>query len=137
MIVHEVSLYGSFMEILPHQIVVLLMKKSFQAIAQKPAAIVVLAVDGDAVIPAIEKANEAGVPVIARDIAIPLRESVRQLDAVADGDLSLDLPAELSHRRDEVGSMVQALAKMQKALRTVLTEVRQEAGMTRLLAGKP
>lgn len=36
-----------------------------EAIAQKPAAIVILAVDGDAVIPAIEKANEAGVPVIA------------------------------------------------------------------------
>ena len=36
-----------------------------EAISQKPAAIVVLAVDGDAVIPAIEKANQAGVPVIA------------------------------------------------------------------------
>jgi len=65
--------------------------------------------------------------VIARDIAIPLRESVRQLDAVADGDLSQEVPAELSNRQDEVGNMVQALAKMQKALRTVLKEVRHEA----------
>ena len=36
-----------------------------EAIAQKPAAIVVLAVDGDAVVPVVEKANEAGIPVIA------------------------------------------------------------------------
>ncbi|MBQ3970577.1 MAG: sugar ABC transporter substrate-binding protein [Selenomonadaceae bacterium] len=36
-----------------------------EAIAQKPAAIVVLAVDGDAVIPVVEKANEAEIPVIA------------------------------------------------------------------------
>ena len=36
-----------------------------EAIAQKPAAIIILAVDGTAVIPAVEKANEAGIPVIA------------------------------------------------------------------------
>lgn len=35
------------------------------AIEEKPAAIVLLAVDGNAVIPAVEKANEAGIPVIA------------------------------------------------------------------------
>ncbi len=36
-----------------------------EAIAQKPAAIVLLAVDGYALIPSVEKANEAGIPVIA------------------------------------------------------------------------
>ncbi len=35
------------------------------AIEEKPAAIVLLAVDGNALIPAVEKANEAGIPVIA------------------------------------------------------------------------
>ena len=35
------------------------------AIAQKPAAIILLAVDKEALIPAVEKANEAGIPVIA------------------------------------------------------------------------
>lgn len=39
-------------------------------IAEKPAAIVLLAVDGDTIVPAVKKANEAGIPVIAtnRDV---------------------------------------------------------------------
>jgi len=65
--------------------------------------------------------------VISRNMAGPLSESVRQLNAVADGDLTQDIPAGLSSRRDEVGSMVQAMQKMQLALRNVLTEVRSEA----------
>ena len=36
-----------------------------EAISQKPAAIILLAVDGTAVIPTVEKANEAGIPIIA------------------------------------------------------------------------
>ncbi len=36
-----------------------------EALAEKPAAIILLAVDGYALIPMVEKANEAGVPVIA------------------------------------------------------------------------
>ncbi|MBQ7478192.1 MAG: methyl-accepting chemotaxis protein [Selenomonadaceae bacterium] len=65
--------------------------------------------------------------LIARNIADPLGESVRQLNAVADGDLTQDIPVELGNRRDEVGSMVQALQKMQASLRSVLKEVREEA----------
>ena len=65
--------------------------------------------------------------LIARNIADPLGESVRQLNAVADGDLTQDIPVELGNRRDEVGSMVQALQKMQSSLRSVLKEVREEA----------
>ncbi len=65
--------------------------------------------------------------LIARNIADPLGESVRQLNAVADGDLTQNIPVELGNRRDEVGSMVQALQKMQVSLRSVLKEVREEA----------
>ncbi|MBQ1335483.1 MAG: methyl-accepting chemotaxis protein [Selenomonadaceae bacterium] len=65
--------------------------------------------------------------LIARNIADPLGESVRQLNAVADGDLTQNIPVELGNRRDEVGSMVQALQKMQASLRSVLKEVREEA----------
>lgn len=41
-----------------------------QMVDEQPAAIVLLAVNGDAIIPAVEKANKAGVPVIAtnRDV---------------------------------------------------------------------
>ena len=41
-----------------------------QMVDEKPAVIVLLAMNGDSIIPAVEKANEAGVPVIAtnRDV---------------------------------------------------------------------
>lgn len=35
-----------------------------EAIAAKPSAIVLLAVDGTAIIPTVEKANEAGIPIV-------------------------------------------------------------------------
>ena len=41
-----------------------------EAIAQKPAAIILLAVEGSALIPSVEKANEAGIPVIAGEEGI-------------------------------------------------------------------
>lgn len=69
----------------------------------------------------------AAATVIARNIAVPLGESVRYLNAVADGVLNEEIPAELGDRRDEVGSMIQALRKMQDSLRSVLREVHNEA----------
>ena len=65
--------------------------------------------------------------LIARNIAAPLSASIEQLNAVADGDLTQDIPQQLAARQDEVGMMVQALAKMQKSLRTVLKNVHDEA----------
>ena len=65
--------------------------------------------------------------LIAQNIASPLAASIGALNAVADGDLTQEIPAELAHRQDEVGMMVQALDKMQKALRTVLKNVHDEA----------
>jgi methyl-accepting chemotaxis protein len=65
--------------------------------------------------------------VIARNIAVPLAESVEHLNDVADGILNREIPTELGNRRDEVGSMIQALSKMQQALRSVLAEVHSEA----------
>ncbi|HCB93081.1 MAG TPA: methyl-accepting chemotaxis protein [Selenomonas sp.] len=64
---------------------------------------------------------------IARGIALPLGESVKQMTAVANGDLTQPIPESLENRRDEVGSMVQALKKMQTALRTFIQEVQGEA----------
>ena len=65
--------------------------------------------------------------VIARGIAGPLGESVELLDAVADGDLTREVPQELAERRDEIGTMIAALDKMQKSLRSFLHDVRTEA----------
>ena len=65
--------------------------------------------------------------VIVGNIATLLQESVHQLNAVADGDFTKEIPQELAERKDEVGIMVQALQKMQKSLRQILSEVRQES----------
>ncbi len=65
--------------------------------------------------------------VIVGNIATLLLESVHQLNAVADGDFTKEIPQELAERKDEVGIMVQALQKMQKSLRQILSEVRQES----------
>jgi len=65
--------------------------------------------------------------LIAQNIASPLAASIGALNAVADGDLTQEIPAELARRQDEVGMMVQALDKMQKSLRSVLKNVHDEA----------
>ena len=65
--------------------------------------------------------------LIARNIASPLAASIEHLNAVADGDLTQDIPADMMNRQDEVGMVMQALGKMQKALRSVLKNVHDEA----------
>lgn len=65
--------------------------------------------------------------VIAKNIAGPLQKSVQNLEAVANGDLTQEVPAEMTHRNDEVGDMVRALKKMQESLHEVLHNVNKEA----------
>ena len=65
--------------------------------------------------------------IIAKGIADPLHDSVDLLDAVADGDLTREVVPELLDRHDEVGTMGQALNRMQQSLREVLGTVSQEA----------
>ncbi|WP_294145954.1 methyl-accepting chemotaxis protein [uncultured Selenomonas sp.] len=69
----------------------------------------------------------AAARIISKNIADPLEESVGLLNAVADGDLTQELPPELADRSDEVGEMVASLEKMQQALRTFLKDVHEEA----------
>jgi len=64
---------------------------------------------------------------IARQIANPLQDSVVRLNTVAAGDLTQEVPVELLNRQDEVGKVVQALAKMQQSLRGVIKNVTSEA----------
>lgn len=65
--------------------------------------------------------------VIAKNIAGPLQKSVQNLEAVANGDLTQEVPVEMTHRNDEVGDMVRALKKMQESLHEVLNNVNKEA----------
>lgn len=69
----------------------------------------------------------AAAMVIAKNIAGPLQKSVQNLEAVAHGDLTQEVPVEMTHRNDEVGDMVRALKKMQESLHEVLQNVNKEA----------
>ena len=65
--------------------------------------------------------------LIAKNIADPLQAAIHELDAVAAGDLTAEVPESMLHREDEIGRMTQALAKMQASLRSVVGKVHDEA----------
>ena len=62
---------------------------------------------------------------IADNISDPLAASIDHLSAVASGDLSRSIPAELSERADEIGTVVKALGKMQSFMKQVHEEAEQ------------
>lgn len=64
---------------------------------------------------------------IAKDIVNPLKRTVMRLNNVAEGDLTQEIPHELTRRQDEIGQVVQAVAIMQESLRKVLKDVQQES----------
>ena len=66
---------------------------------------------------------------IANNISDPLAASIGHLSAVAAGDLSREIPAALSQRQDEIGTVVQALGKMQGFMKQVHEEAEQTDAM--------
>ena len=66
---------------------------------------------------------------IADNISDPLAASIDHLSAVAAGDLSREIPAELSQRQDEIGTVVKALGKMQGFMKQVHEEAEQTDAM--------
>ena len=66
---------------------------------------------------------------IADNISDPLAASIDHLSAVAAGDLSRSIPAELSERADEIGTVVKALGKMQGFMKQVHEEAEQTDAM--------
>ncbi len=65
--------------------------------------------------------------IISRNIANPLSRAIEELNTIAKGELTKEIPAELMEREDEVGTVVHALSKMQGSLRDILKNVREEA----------
>ncbi|MCR5833800.1 MAG: methyl-accepting chemotaxis protein [Selenomonadaceae bacterium] len=65
--------------------------------------------------------------LISRGIAIPLKHAIEELDGIASGDLRREIPKDLLRRGDEVGTVVQAVQKMQTSLRDIMRNVRHEA----------
>ena len=66
---------------------------------------------------------------IAYNISDPLASSIGHLSAVASGDLSREIPRELSDRADEIGTVVKALGKMQGFMKQVHEEAEQTDAM--------
>ena len=66
---------------------------------------------------------------IADNISDPLAASIGHLSAVASGDLSREIPRELSERQDEIGTVVKALGKMQGFMKQVHEEAEQTDAM--------
>lgn len=69
--------------------------------------------------------------LVIRSITGPLTLTVAQLERVAQGDLSQDLPPELQRRGDEVGQLSRSMQSMSSALRTMVGEI---AGGVRTLS---
>ena len=61
---------------------------------------------------------------LGRSIVRPVEQAIRNLEAVADGDLSRDIPQDL---RGEMGRMLGALGRMQDRMRLMIGNIRQTA----------
>lgn len=68
---------------------------------------------------------------ISRDIADPLSRAIEELESVAKGDLTKEMPEELTQRSDEIGTVVRALIKMQTSLREIIKNVQDDVRQTR------
>ena len=68
--------------------------------------------------------------IIARDISTPLGQAIVELNTIAQGDLTKQIPEELTHRADEVGTVATALQQMQTSLRDIMKSVHNEAEKT-------
>ncbi len=61
--------------------------------------------------------------LLARGIAKPMAVVVTQLDQIASGDVSRDVPPEYLERADEVGNLGRGMQKMTVALRKMIQEI--------------
>ena len=68
--------------------------------------------------------------IIARDISTPLGQAIVELNTIAQGDLTKQIPEELTQRADEVGTVATALQQMQTSLRDIMKSVHNEAEKT-------
>ncbi|MEG0153675.1 MAG: cache domain-containing protein, partial [Cellulosilyticaceae bacterium] len=57
---------------------------------------------------------------IARYITKPINKSVKELEKIAEGDLTSNIPRELLHRNDELGSMAKSINTMKSSIISML-----------------
>ena len=58
--------------------------------------------------------------LIAQGISKPLGQAIVELNTIAQGDLTKQIPDELTRRADEIGTVAQALSQMQTSLRDIM-----------------
>lgn len=63
--------------------------------------------------------------LIGKSVSTPIGHVVRQLDSVAQGDISKNVAQDLVTRRDEVGALSRAIQTMTENLRKTITELAQ------------
>ena len=63
--------------------------------------------------------------LITRSVVHPLKQSGENLKAIAEGDMTQEVPAELSARPDELGDLARAMRDMAMKLKTIVGEVAQ------------
>ena len=68
--------------------------------------------------------------LIAQGISKPLGQAIVELNTIAQGDLTKQIPDELTRRADEIGTVAQALSQMQTSLRDIMKSVHHEAQQT-------
>jgi methyl-accepting chemotaxis protein len=61
--------------------------------------------------------------LIARSVARPIGRGVGELNQIAKGDLSQDVPADLRARQDEIGDLCRSMQAMTERLRGTISEV--------------
>ncbi len=65
--------------------------------------------------------------LITRSIAVPIRRGRELLSVIAEGDLSVEVPAVLTARGDEIGDLARAMRDMSAQLREMVQKVAQSA----------
>ncbi|MEF9934935.1 MAG: methyl-accepting chemotaxis protein [Clostridium sp.] len=65
--------------------------------------------------------------IVARYITNPINKSVKELETIANGDLTSSIPRELLHRKDELGSMAKAINTMKESIIAMLNDIRESS----------
>lgn len=66
--------------------------------------------------------------IIVKKIINPIIISIECLKKVANGDLTLDIPEDLTVRHDEAGELAKAVQNMQKSLKAIVTNIKKVTG---------
>ena len=74
--------------------------------------------------------------LITRSVTEPLRRGCAILSALAEGNMSCEVPADLMARRDEVGDLARAMNTMATQLKDVVAKVTQSTGAVNAAASE-